>query len=46
MKAMAGVLESRNYPGLEIRTELFDDETHVSAYAASVMRAFTELFGD
>ena len=45
MKRMAEVLESRQYPNLEIRTHIFEGETHVSAYPASVMRAFLNLYG-
>ncbi len=44
MKRMAEVLKSHNYPGLDIRTHIFAGETHTSAYAASVMRAFNTLY--
>jgi predicted alpha/beta superfamily hydrolase len=43
---MAETLESRAYPGLEINTQVFDGEGHRSAYAASVMRAFTWLYAE
>jgi predicted alpha/beta superfamily hydrolase len=41
---MAAVLESRNYPNLNVWTHVFEGEWHVSASAASVMRAFTTLY--
>jgi len=43
---MADLLESRNYPGLEVLTHVFEGEGHVSAGPASVMRAFITLYGD
>jgi predicted alpha/beta superfamily hydrolase len=46
VKKMADVLESRNYPNLDMRTHVFGGEFHASGYAASVMRAFIELFGE
>jgi predicted alpha/beta superfamily hydrolase len=46
VREMADLLESRNYPGLEIRTRIFEGEWHVSAYPASVMSAFTTLYGE
>ncbi len=41
---MAETLQSRNYAGLEVYAQVFEDEGHRSAYAASVMRAFTWLY--
>ena len=43
MNKMAEVLLSRHYPGLEIITHVFEDETHSTAMAASFMRGFTIL---
>lgn len=41
---MAAVLESRNYPNLKVWTGVFEGEGHLSASAASMMRAFTTLY--
>ena len=46
MNRMAATLASRAYPGLEIQTQVFEDEGHRSGYAASVMRAFTWLYAE
>jgi predicted alpha/beta superfamily hydrolase len=46
VKEMAETLESRHYPNLEVRSCVFEGEFHASCYAASVMRAFTELYGE
>ena len=46
MKEMAEVLESRNYPSLEVRTQVFEGEWHGSVGAASIMRAFINLYGE
>jgi uncharacterized protein len=46
MKKMAGVLESRKYPGLKIQTHVFPDESHVSGCAVSIMRAIKALYKD
>ncbi|MFO7670525.1 MAG: hypothetical protein R6W31_12770 [Bacteroidales bacterium] len=43
---MANVLESRNYPNLDLRTQIFEGEWHSSAGAASIMRAFINLYGE
>ncbi len=43
---MAETLQSRDYPGLEVYSHVFEDEGHRSAYAASVMRAFTWLYAE
>jgi predicted alpha/beta superfamily hydrolase len=37
-------LLSREYPGLELETRVFDDEEHESAYAAAVSRALRVLY--
>ena len=46
VKKMAEVLESRNYPSLEVQTHVFEGDWHGSAYPASVMRAFSTLYGE
>jgi predicted alpha/beta superfamily hydrolase len=46
MKRMEELLKSRNYPNLEVYSQIFEGEHHASAYAASVMRAFMTLYGD
>lgn len=46
MKEMAGLLESRNYPGLDVRTQVFEGEWHGSAGPGSIMRAFINLYGE
>ena len=43
---MAEILEARAYPGLEVHTYVVEGEGHRSAYAASIMRAFTWLYGE
>jgi predicted alpha/beta superfamily hydrolase len=37
-------LKSRNYPGLDLQTQIFSDEGHASAYAAAVSRALCVLY--
>lgn len=46
MKEMAEVLESRNYPNLDVRTRVFEGEGHGSAGPPSIMRAFLNLYGE
>jgi predicted alpha/beta superfamily hydrolase len=46
MKRMEEVLKSRNYPSLEVYSQIFEGEHHVSAYPASIMRAFFTLYGE
>jgi predicted alpha/beta superfamily hydrolase len=46
LKEMAGLLESRNYPNLDVRTHVFEGEWHGSAYPGSIMRAFVTLYGE
>jgi predicted alpha/beta superfamily hydrolase len=41
---MASQLESRNYPGLKVETQVFPDETHMSCVPAAWMRAFRVLY--
>jgi predicted alpha/beta superfamily hydrolase len=41
---LAAQLESRNYPGLKVETQLFPDETHMSCVPAAWMRAFRVLY--
>ena len=41
---MAAQLESRNYPGLKVETQVFPDETHQSCVPAAWMRAFRVLY--
>jgi hypothetical protein len=44
IKKMTTQLESRNYPGLKVETYVFPDETHLSFYPSSIMRAFRVLY--
>lgn len=46
LKDMANILESRKYPNLDIRTQVFEGEWHSSAGPASIMRAFINLYGE
>ena len=46
MNQMAEILESRNYPGLKMKTHLFEDETHTSCYAGGLSRALKVLYGN
>ncbi len=41
---MAGILESRKYPGFTVTTYVFPNETHQSCIPASIMRAFRVLY--
>jgi len=41
---MAGILESRKYPGFTVTTYVFPNETHQSCMPASIMRAFRVLY--
>lgn len=40
------VLLSRNYPGLTIRLEILDDETHMMGINATVMRGLRSVLTD
>jgi hypothetical protein len=44
MKKMAALLESHKYPGLNVSTCVFQNETHESCIPASIMRAFRILY--
>ena len=44
MEKMADILESRKYPGLNVTTFVFQNETHQSCIPASIMRAFRVLY--
>ncbi len=44
LRRMVERLQARMYPGLEVRTHVFEDEGHTSAYAASVSRALCMLY--
>lgn len=44
VKKMATQLESRNYPGLTINTNVFPDETYITSIPSSFMRAFWVLY--
>ena len=46
LNEMANILESRNYPNLDVRTQVFEGEWHGSAGPASIMRAFINLYGE
>jgi uncharacterized protein len=41
---MTAQLESRNYPGLKVKTTIFPDETHQSCVPSALMRAFRVLY--
>jgi predicted alpha/beta superfamily hydrolase len=44
MQQMVDRLHSRNYPGLFLRTQVFEGENHSSAYPAAVSRALRVLY--
>ncbi|MCJ7524032.1 MAG: alpha/beta hydrolase-fold protein [Candidatus Aminicenantes bacterium] len=44
MKKMAGQLQSRSYPYLELETHIFENETHASCYAVAVSRGLKILY--
>jgi hypothetical protein len=44
MKKMARFLQSRNYPGLKVETQVIPDETHQSCMPPSFMRALRILY--
>jgi len=44
VKKMAAQLESRNYPGLIVETNVFPDETHQTCVPSALMRAFMVLY--
>lgn len=46
LNEMADILVSRNYPNLDVRTQVFEGEWHGSAGPASIMRAFINLYGE
>jgi predicted alpha/beta superfamily hydrolase len=46
MQRMVDRLRSRGYPGLGVRTHVFEGEEHSSAYAASVSRALRILYNE
>jgi predicted alpha/beta superfamily hydrolase len=45
MQKMQSKLRSRGYPGLELETQVFENETHGSIYQASISRALKMLYG-
>lgn len=46
MQRMADRLRSRGYPGLEVLTQVFEDEGHRSATAAAVSRSLCVLYNE
>ena len=46
MQRMADRLRSREYPGLEVLTQVFEDEGHRSATAAAVSRSLCVLYNE
>jgi len=46
VKKMADVLQSRNYPHMDVRTHVLEGEWHGTAYPGSVMKAFITLYGE
>ena len=45
MLRLAETLAGRNYPGLELEYDIFQDETHLSGFPASMSRGLRFLFG-
>jgi hypothetical protein len=45
VQRMLETLVSRDYPNLEVEAAIIPGEDHRSAYPASVMKAFTWLYG-
>ncbi len=43
---LTAILQSRNYPGLYIKTTVFPGENHVTCYPPAISRALLELFGN
>jgi len=46
VKEMADVLQSHNYPHLDVRTHVLEGEWHGTAYPGSIMKAFITLYGE
>jgi len=46
MKIMAELLHTRNYPNLELKTHIFENETHASCYPVSLTRALKVLYNE
>lgn len=46
IKQMAEALESRQYPHLQVRLEVIEEEGHASAAPASMIKGFQELYGE
>lgn len=44
LNKMISNLRSRNYPNLAIESNIFENENHISCYAAAVMRALVTLY--
>ena len=45
MKTLAKTLQERGYPGLQLTTHVFDDETHVSVVPVTFSRGLRVVFG-
>jgi predicted alpha/beta superfamily hydrolase len=45
MKTLAKTLQERRYPGLQLTTHVFEDETHVSVVPATFSRGLRVVFG-
>jgi len=46
IKKMEGLLRSRNYDNLRLKTVVFENENHISCYPAAMSRSLLELFGN
>lgn len=44
VKRMETLLRSRNYPNLDLQSQVFEDETHPSAYPAATSRALRVIY--
>jgi len=41
---MTGLLQSRNYSNLKLKTHIFEGETHSSCYAGGISRALKVIY--
>ena len=44
MKKMSDLLRSRNYPGLQLETQIFENETHASSAAGAISRGLKVIY--
>ena len=45
VKTLAKILQERGYPGLQLTTHVFEDETHVSVISATFSQGLRVVFG-